>query len=321
MKNSYFHNKEILIIGGTGTLGRALLKLFIIEHKPKGVRIFARNEYGHWAVRNEYGGDRISYLIGDIRDEKRLGRAMNGVDYVINCAALKHIDMCEVNPFEAKKTNIDGVENVINCAINNNVKHVLHVSTDKSVYPVNLYGYTKAVGEKLMMSAWLYCGNRIKFSCCRYGNVLGSRGSIVELFYDQYQNNNYITLTDTDMTRFWIEIDDVARFILSTIEISNGQEIHIPRMSSMKVVDIAKVIGNVCETKVIGMRKGEKLHECLVTIEESYNTEILKDRYIIYNNYYNPLPFTYTSNNNNLWLSENDIKDKLQRYLKNKNGR
>lgn len=318
MNEKYFEDKEVLILGGSGSLGKAITKLLITKYNPKGIRIFSRDEYKQWQMKKIFGGYRIAYLIGNIRDKERLSRAMNNTNIVINCAALKHITICENDPFEAKKTNIDGVENVINAAIDNKIETIMHISTDKAANPVNLYGMTKAVGEKLIIKGNTYRANKTKMSCCRYGNVFGSRGSIIELFYNQIKENNSITITDKDMTRFWIELQDVAKFILDNIQNTIGGEIFIPKMPSMKVLDIAHAIDCACKIEIIGMSRGEKLHECLVTTEESYYTKILKNKYIIDYNYYNPVPFTYTSKENYLWLTINDIKEKLQRY-KNEN--
>ena len=302
-------NSEILITGGTGTLGKALVKLLTTKYKPKGIRIYSRDEYKQWQVKQLFKNTDIpiSYLIGDIRDSNRLSRACNNVDIIINTAAMKHIDACEINPLEAKKTNIDGIENIINCAIDNNIKKVMHISTDKAVYPINLYGMTKAVGEKLILHASGYCKNKTKFSCCRYGNVLNSRGSIIELFKKQRDTNEYITITHKEMTRFWISIEQVVQFIINNIELMEGNEIFIPKMKSMKVFDIADIIAPNTEKQIIGIRPGEKLHECLITKEESYRTEKLINKYIIRPEIKYKDGFILTSLNNFDWLKEEEL--------------
>eukprot|EP00918_Siedleckia_nematoides_P085695 GHVU01188638.1.p1 GENE.GHVU01188638.1~~GHVU01188638.1.p1 ORF type:complete len:315 (-),score=34.59 GHVU01188638.1:1529-2473(-) len=308
-----FNNKEILITGGCGTLGKAVTDLLLEKYTPRGIRLYSRDEYKQWIRKKELNRNKVAFLVGNIRDKQRLNRAMKGVDCVINTAALKHIDSCELNPFEAVRTNIDGVENIIDCAIDNDVEKIMHISTDKAVYPTNLYGMTKAVGERLITTSSIYCGGRIKMSCCRYGNVLGSRGSIIELFNNQLKENKSITITHPGMTRFWIEIEKVAWFILDNILRMEGNEIFVPKMPSMKILDIVKSIDPYAKTKIIGMREGEKLHECLITEEESYNTKILDDKYVISKTYHNPIPFTYTSKDNHLWLTDKDIKEKLEK--------
>lgn len=284
--------KEILIIGGTGSLGKTITKELIHNHKPRGIRIYSRDEFKQWEMKKEMqdtnywkGNDGIgvSFLVGDVRDCKRLNRAMNGVDIVINAAAMKQVPACEYNPIEAVKTNIHGAENIIDCAIDNKVKNVMHISTDKAVEPINLYGATKTVAEKLFVHANVYTGDHgTKFSCCRYGNVLGSRGSIIPLFKEQIEKG-YVTITDPDMTRFWITLDQVAKFILNSICEMQGCEIFIPKMPSMLITELAKSLskGKDIDYKIIGMRQGEKLHECLVSKYESIYTKQYNDKYII----------------------------------------
>ncbi len=265
--------KEILITGGTGSLGKTLVKLLIKKYNPKGIRIYSRDELKQWKLKQELNTNiPISYLIGDVRDLKRLCIAMDGVDIVIHAAAMKQVPTCEDNPTEAIETNINGSMNVLNASLKCKVKKVIGIITDKAVYPINLYGMTKAVSEKIFIQGNTYSKhyNDIKrpmFSCCRYGNVIGSRGSIVPLFKEQ-KKKGMITITHKDMTRFWVTLPRIADFILQCIEQMQGEEIFIPEMPSMSVMDIAKTIAPNTEIKYIGIREGEKLHEDLWTKEE-----------------------------------------------------
>lgn len=279
-----FDKKEILIIGGTGTLGKTLTRL-IVKQNPKGIRIFSRDELKQSQMKRRFADEKnISFLIGDVRDINRLNLAMRGVDIVINCAAMKHVDVCEYNPIEAVNTNIDGAKNIIQAAIEQNVFRVMHISTDKAVYPVNLYGATKTVAEKLMVQANVYGASRRPiFSVCRYGNVLGSRGSVVDLFKKQYKESGRVSITDKNMTRFWIGIEDAANFILESINNMEGGEIFIPKMGSLNIVDTAGLIvdDENIQFDEIGIRPGEKLHECMITNEESFFAFEHDNSYII----------------------------------------
>jgi len=269
-------NKEILILGGTGSLGKTLVKILKRDYKPRGIRIFSRDETKQWEFKKEliaddYGVENVSFLLGDIRDKDRLKRVMAGVDIVINCAAQKHVPSCEENPLEAVKTNVLGTANIIEAALDRNVAQVMHVSTDKAVYPVNLYGATKTVAEKLISNANVYRGgtHRTVFSCVRYGNVLGSRGSIVPLFRSLASSGKDIPITDNRMTRFFIKLPQVGQFILDRLQEMEGGEIFIPKMKGIRICDLAKIIAPDSEKKVIGIRQGEKLHECLISEEEA----------------------------------------------------
>jgi FlaA1/EpsC-like NDP-sugar epimerase len=278
LNNTFWSNKEVLITGGTGTLGKALTKKLLKDYKTKGIRIYSRDEAKQEAFKNELKNSdlsgNIAFLIGDVRDRERLTIAMKGVNYVIHTAAMKQVPSCEYNPIEAVKTNIDGAVNIVNAAIDNNVMKVMNIATDKGVYPVNFYGCTKAVAEKLFTFANVYSPGKTIFSSCRYGNVLGSRGSIVPLFKKQFEKLGIITITDERMTRFWIKLDDVVQFVIDRIEEAQGGEIFSPVMKSMSVVDLAKVIVPDAQFSDIGIREGEKLHECLISKEEMKRTEI-----------------------------------------------
>lgn len=308
------NNKEILIIGGTGSLGSTLLRKIKTWRHPKGIRIYSRDEYKQWKLATELTEegliDEVAFLVGDVRDKERLEMAMTNADIVINCAALKHVPSCEYNPFEAVKTNIIGSENVINCAIANGVEKVMHISTDKCVLPINLYGATKTVAEKLFIHGNVYTGGRKPFmSCCRYGNVIASRGSVVELFKQQAKNGK-VFITDPLMTRFWITLDDVAEFIIDRIEEMNGEEIFIPKMPSMNIMDLKEAVAPDADVTVIGIRKGEKLHECLVS---QYETIYLQDRGDYFTlDHKTRVPekdWEYTSDKNDWQLTVQELKE------------
>jgi len=311
----YLDGKEILITGGTGTLGKALIKYIINIAAPKGIRVYSRDEYKQWLLKKDMKDSHvpISYILGDIRDYDALERAMKGVDYVFNTAAMKQVPACEDNPFEAKKTNIDGVENVARAAIENKVNTVMHISTDKAVYPVNFYGMTKAVGEKLILYSSTYCAGRTKFAVCRYGNVFGSRGSIIPLFKEQAKSG-VITVTHKDMTRFWIEIDDVVKFIVYRVEDVEGGEVFIPKLKSAYISKIAELVAPKCTIKYIGVRKGEKLHECLISEEESAHALSFSWGWLLTERLKFGNSFSYTSLNNKEWLTDAEIKELIKKW-------
>jgi FlaA1/EpsC-like NDP-sugar epimerase len=308
-------DQEILITGGTGSLGKTITKLLLDEHKPRGIRIYSRDEYKQWLMQQEFAEYKnISYLIGDIRDEKRLDRAMKGVDIVFNAAAMKQVPACEYNPEECVKTNVNGSQNILNTAINNKISIVMHISTDKAVYPINIYGACKAVAEKLFIHGNIYSAYRTLFSVCRYGNVLGSRGSIIPLFKKQAKTGT-ITITDKKMTRFLISLSDVAKFIIDNVCITTGAEIFIPKMPSMKIIDIAKTIASKCRFEEIGIRQGEKLHECLITEEESVFVEEKENMYVIQSTEEekNKKRWSYTSNTNKNKMTEFELFNKIEK--------
>lgn len=321
-------DQTILVTGGTGSFGKKFIEIALSEYNPKVIRIFSRDELKQQNMQDQLKKHKkkLRFLIGDVRDQKRLYRAMNGVDIVIHAAALKQVPTCEYNPIEAVKTNIDGAINVIDAAIDNGIKKVMVLSTDKAVYPVNLYGATKLVAEKLFIQANFYAGNRkIKFSCVRYGNVIGSRGSIVPLFLRQ-KKHGQITITDERMTRFWITQGQAVRFIINCIERMQGGEIFIPKIPSMRVIDLADVIAPDAERKVIGVRPGEKINEVLLVKQEGRHSEefpeffVIRPELSIWHPLYKevgprfqclPEEFEYSSSTNRKWLS----KEKLQKML------
>jgi len=314
--------KIVLVTGGTGSFGNKFTEIILRDHSPKAVRILSRDELKQLQMQQRLDDSRIRYFIGDVRDEQRLYRAMRGVDVVVHAAAMKQVPAAEYNPLEAVKTNIDGAANVIEAAINAGVPKVLFLSTDKAVHPVNLYGATKLVAEKLFVQANSYSGGRTIFSCVRYGNVVGSRGSVIPLFLQQ-RSRGVLTVTDTRMTRFWLTLDQGVRFVTDCIERMVGGEVFIPKLPSMKVTDIIETIAPGAEIKVIGIRPGEKLHEELITAEEAPRVKEFDTYYIVEpehpfwkpGNHGNgrsvPNDFQFTSHRNDSWLTPAQLQAHL----------
>ena len=311
---SCFDGKTILVTGGTGSFGKMFTSLLLDEWNPDSVRIYSRGELLQWEMQQKNQDERLRFLIGDVRDKDRLYRAMNDVDIVVHAAALKQVPTAEYNPIEAVKTNIDGAANVINASIDNGVERVMALSTDKAVHPVNLYGATKMVAEKLFVQGNAYAGGRkTRFACTRYGNVVGSRGSIVPLFLEQRKQGR-VTITDERMTRFWLTLEQGARFVARCIETMKGGEIFVPKIPSMRITDLARVIAPDCEVEIIGIRPGEKLHEVLLTEDEARHSKDMGDYFVIEPElkFWNrntvhegkPLPegFRYSSESNTVWL-------------------
>jgi len=322
-------NLSILLTGGTGSFGRAFTNIILKEKKPKKLIIFSRDELKQHEMRMdllERGFDEkhFRFFIGDVRDGARLKRAMQGVDIVVHAAALKHVPACEYNPFEAVQTNIIGAENVINAAIDAGVTRVVALSTDKAVNPVNLYGATKLCAEKIFVQGNAYAGKGgTRFCCVRYGNVIGSRGSIVPLFLKQ-RAKGVITITDPRMTRFWISLEQGVALVVHAIEERYGEgkgggEIFIPKIPSMKITDLARAIAPECKIDVIGIRPGEKLHESLLSVDEARHSVDVGEHLVIepedppggYERWAGkPLPegFSYTSDANTEWLTVGDLQ-------------
>lgn len=272
----------VLITGGTGSLGKKLTEIMLREHHPKKLVIFSRDELKQHEMQiSGFDDPSLRYFIGDVRDVTRLRRAFTGVDVVIHAAALKQVPACEYNPIEAVRTNVDGARNIIDAAIDTGVKTVMALSTDKAVNPVNLYGATKMVAEKLFVQANAYSGSGpTRFSCVRYGNVVASRGSVIPLFLEQRKNGK-ITVTDARMTRFWLTLDKAARFVLSCTEQMRGGEVFVPKIPSMNIMDLAKAMAPNCKVEEIGIRPGEKLHEVLVSDDETRHALEVDDMYVI----------------------------------------
>lgn len=324
-KDNFFKDKMVLITGGTGSFGKAFIKEILKkEYSLKRLVIYSRDELKQEEMRTMYGftDARLRYFIGDVRDVERLKRAMVGIDIVVHAAALKQVPACEYNPSEAIRTNIIGAENVINAAIDRGVKRVVALSTDKAVNPINLYGATKLVAEKLFIQGNNYSSlNGTRFSCVRYGNVVGSRGSVVPLFKHQ-KTTGEITVTDKEMTRFWITLEQGVKLVINAVELMTGGEIFVPKISSMKIIDLANLIAPEAKVKIIGIRVGEKLHEVLVSTDEAKYTYDYKDMYVIRpqnlfkeleNNIWKKsklikLKF-YSSDNNDKWFTKKEMLD------------
>lgn len=276
-------DKVILLTGGTGSFGRKFTELLLRHFQPKNIRIYSRDELKQHEMQTSprFQDPRLRFFIGDVRDKERLHRAMEGVNVVVHAAALKHVPVCEFNPFEAVKTNVLGTANVIDVALDHEVERVMGISTDKAANPINLYGATKLCAEKIFTAANAYAGAKnVKISCVRYGNVVGSRGSVAPIFMEQ-QKNGSLTITDERMTRFWISIEQAVFFVVKCIEKMQGGEIFVPKIPSMKVMDLADAIGPTCEKKMIGIRPGEKLHEILLTEDESRLAQEFDDFYVV----------------------------------------
>lgn len=323
------NNKSILITGGTGSFGKAFTKYVLDNYDPKKIIIYSRDEFKQYMMQREFQqyADKLRFFIGDVRDKERLARAFEGVDYVIHAAALKQVPACEYNPAEAIKTNINGAQNVIDAALDKGVKKVVALSTDKAVNPVNLYGGTKLVSDKLFIAANAYAGSKdICFSIVRYGNVAGSRGSIIPLFHNIIKKGgNELPITDYRMTRFWISLRQGVELVIKALEEAKGGETFISKIPSFKVTDLAQAMLPGCVMPEIGIREGEKLDEIMVTVEDSPNTYEYEKHYIVYpqmvwSEHKKTTPsgrrveqgFSYSSGNNKVWLSVEEIKELLK---------
>jgi UDP-N-acetylglucosamine 4,6-dehydratase len=278
-----FNNKNILITGGTGSFGKKYTKILLEKYKPNKIIIFSRDELKQYEMSQEYSDKCMRYFIGDVRDADRLKKAMRDVDYVIHAAALKHVPIAEYNPMECIKTNIYGAQNVIDAALDNGVSKVIALSTDKAANPVNLYGATKLASDKLFVAANNLVGTQdTQFSVVRYGNVIGSRGSVVPYFQKLLkEGTSYLPITDEKMTRFMITLDDGVNFVLKNFERMQGGEIFVPKIPSMKIVDLADAMAPNLERKIIGIRPGEKLHEIMCPADDSHLTFEFDDHFVI----------------------------------------
>lgn len=320
--------KSILITGGTGSFGKKFIKI-ILERFPniERVIVFSRDEYKQFIMSNmpEFkDNSKLRFFIGDVRDRDRLYRAFDGVDYVIHAAALKQVPSCEYNPFEAIKTNILGAQNVIDAAIDKGVKKVIALSTDKACAPVNLYGATKLCSDKLFIAGNVYSGSRkTRFSVVRYGNVAGSRGSVIPYFQDLLKSGEKeLPITDPSMTRFWLKLEDAVDMVLMALEIMVGGELYVRKIPSMKVTDLAHAIAPDLSLKTVGVRPGEKIHEVMITREDAKNTVEFEKYFVVkpafklnrFNDSYKdgkPVPknFEYHSGNNTEWLTPAQMKE------------
>lgn len=317
-----WNEKVILITGGTGSFGKKFIEVMLKEYHPAKMIVYSRDELKQHEMRVAgFDHSSLRYFIGDVRDLPRLRRALNGVDIVIHAAALKQVPACEYNPMEAIKTNILGSQNVVDAALDAGVERVMALSTDKAVNPVNLYGATKLAAEKLFVQSNAYAGgSATRFSCVRYGNVVGSRGSVVPVFLKQ-RSNGKLTITDERMTRFWISLEQGVRFVIQCAEQMHGGEVFVPKIPSMTIVDLAKVVAPQAEIEVIGIRPGEKLHEVLISDDEARTTIELEDMFVVqpaeafwFGRYWEKMGrtledgFRYASNTNNSWLSIEEIR-------------
>lgn len=324
------NGKSILITGGTGSFGKKFITRILAEYSPKKLIVYSRDEYKQYVMQREFAehADVLRYFIGDVRDKDRLYRAMNGVDVVIHAAALKHVPLMEYNPVEAIKTNIHGAENIIDASIDRGVETVVALSTDKAVNPVNLYGATKLVSDKLFVAANAYAGGtKTRFSVVRYGNVAGSRGSVIPFFKTlQNRGEKVYPVTDDRMTRFWITLDQGVDLVMQAIAESRGGEVYVSKIPSFKVTDLVKAIDPEAEIKIVGIRPGEKLHEVMITEEDSASTYEFDKDYIIYPNFdwWRPEKhlkdggavvenrFRYASDSNDEWLSVEQLRELLE---------
>lgn len=329
-----FTNKAILITGGTGSFGNNMTRYLLDNYDVRKIVIYSRDEFKQWQMAERFAGDlkKLRFFIGDVRDRERLYRAFHEIDYVIHAAALKQVPACEYNPGEAIKTNINGAQNVIDAAIDCGVKKVVALSTDKAVNPINLYGGTKLVSDKLFIAANSYSrGRETTFSVVRYGNVAGSRGSVIPFFKNQLEKGvAELPITDYRMTRFWISLRQGVELVIKAFEESLGGETYISRIPSFKITDLARAMGgDDIKLKEVGIRDGEKIHECMITTSDAPHTYEYEKHYIIYPNDYwwNKETamqrkitgkrvedgFEYNSGKNTVWLSVNDLKELLKK--------
>jgi len=313
---------SILVTGATGSFGKAFLEHALTNLDPQRIVVFSRDELKQYEVRQMFGDDkRLRFFLGDIRDRDRLARAMHGVDYVVHAAALKQVDTAEYNPSEFVATNINGSQNVIDACINAGVKKVVALSTDKASSPINLYGATKLVADKLFIAGNHYAATHpTRFAVVRYGNVMGSRGSVVPLFRQLAAEGRSLPITDKRMTRFWITLPQAVNFVVDSFGWMQGGELYVPRIPSMRILDLVEAVAFDAPTHETGIRPGEKLHEEMIAADDSRRTLRLPDRYVVQPvvaswGYETPLEgepvsdgFNYRSDNNDLWLSIDDMR-------------
>jgi UDP-N-acetylglucosamine 4,6-dehydratase len=314
--------ESILVTGGTGSFGKKFVEIMLRDYQPQRLVVFSRDELKQHEMRTSgFDHPSLRYFIGDVRDVERLKRALTGVTVVVHAAALKQVPACEYNPFEAIQTNIMGGRNVIDASIDQRVRRILALSTDKAVNPINLYGATKLCAEKVFVQANAYAGARdTRFSCARYGNVVGSRGSVIPVFLEQRRRGK-ITITDPRMTRFWLTLEQGVKFVIRCLEQMHGGEIFVPKIPSMRLLDLAETVAPGCQVEYIGIRPGEKLHEVLVSEDESRQTLETEDMYVIQPSHpwwksgnwvgAKPLPegFRYTSDTNERWLTRRELEE------------
>lgn len=320
--------KNILITGGTGSFGKKMVQIVLTHYKPKTLTVFSRDELKQFEMSQKFSPTKypcLKYVLGDVRDRSRLTRVFNGVDYVIHSAALKQVPAAELNPEEYIKTNVLGAMNVIDAALDNKVKKVIALSTDKAANPINLYGATKLCSDKLFVAANVHTAiEGTRFAVVRYGNVLGSRGSVIP-FFKERAATGVLPITDERMTRFWITLDQAVHFVINSLETCKGGEIFVPRIPSMKIMDLAKAVAPKCKVEIVGIRPGEKLHETLISEDEARNSVEFKQCYIIQPDPARRQPllvsgkkgggklcaesFRYTSDDNKDWLTVKQLRE------------
>lgn len=317
---SVLENASILVTGGTGSFGKAFIAHALAELNPRRVAVLSRDELKQSEMRAAFPDERMRWFLGDIRDRERLTRAFHGVDYVVHAAALKQVDTAEYNPIEYVKTNIMGSQNVIDAAIDAGVKKVVALSTDKASSPINLYGATKLTADKLFIAANnLTQGFGTSLAVVRYGNVMGSRGSVIPLFQRLASEGKPLPLTDSRMTRFWITLQQAVKFVVDSFDQMRGGELYVPRIPSMRIMDLVEAVAPGSETTEIGIRPGEKLHEEMIASDDSYRTVRLEDRYVVTptvlewwfappNGQAVEPGFSYRSDTNDQWLSPDDLR-------------
>lgn len=324
---AFLDGKSVLVTGATGSFGKRFVKTVLEQHNPKRLVVFSRDELKQFEMQQVFQDPRLRYFLGDVRDKERLYRAFDGIEVVIHAAAMKQVPASEYNPMEAIKTNIIGAENVINVCIDQEVKHVIALSTDKAANPANLYGATKLCSDKLFIAANTLSGrHRTRFSVVRYGNVIGSRGSVIP-FFMQRRTTGVLPITDPRMTRFWITLDQGVRFVLDNLERMHGGEVFVPKIPSMNIMDVAKVVAPECRTEIIGIRPGEKLHEIMITPDDAWNTAEYADYYVIQPATHwwdagkfvadtggKPVPegFQYSSDRNDRWMQNEELQALLE---------
>lgn len=278
---SFLDGKSVLVTGATGSFGKRFVRSVLDRHDPKRLVIFSRDELKQFEMQQVYRDDRLRFVLGDVRDKERLYHALDGIDVVVHAAAMKQVPASEHNPMEAIRTNVMGAGNVISACIDQGVERVIALSTDKAANPANLYGATKLCSDKLFVAANVLAEpQRTRFSVVRYGNVIGSRGSVIP-FFMQRRASGVLPITDPRMTRFWITLDQGVQFVVGCLERMRGGEVFVPKIPSMNIMDVAKAVAPECRTEIVGIRPGEKLHEIMITPDDAYNTSEYADHYVI----------------------------------------
>lgn len=319
-------NASILVTGGTGSFGKAFIA-YALEHlNPRRIAVLSRDELKQFEMRAMFPDDRMRWFIGDIRDKDRLLRAFHGVDYIVHAAALKQVDTAEYNPFEYVKTNVLGSQNVIDAAIESGVKKVVALSTDKASSPINLYGATKLTADKLFVAANNYSkATGTALAVVRYGNVMGSRGSVIPFFKELAAKGESLPITDERMTRFWITLPQAVQFVVDSFDSMVGGELYVPRIPSMRILDLVEAVAPGSKTHTVGIRPGEKLHEEMISEDDSRRTLLLKDRYVILPTIAEwgfvapkgvevPDGFAYRSDSNDQWLDVPALRDLIEKF-------